>query len=137
MTDSYSAEKKIEQVVVNDQNPSMTTIDILASLKSINHFQSIIDGKRAQNTPLTGAEMIAQHELKYLSMGANAIGSDGIWRERFGGGLQGAMAMSELLKARESERVTKKLLDDQLGGTDTLDAAVAKTRGGGIAVRNL
>ena len=137
MTDSYSAEKKIEQVVVNDQNPSMTTIDILASLKSINHFQSIIDDKRVQNTPLTGAEMIAQHELKYLSMGANAIGSDGIWRERFGGGLQGAMAMSELLKARESERVTKKLLDDQLGGTDTLDAAVAKTRGGGNAVRGL
>ena len=137
MTDSYSAEKKIEQVVVNDQNPSMTTIDILASLKSINHFQSIIDSKRVLHTPLTGAEMIAQHELKYLSMGANAIGSDGIWRERFGGGLQGAMAMSELLKARESERVTKKLLDDQLGGTDTLDAAVAKTRGGGNAVRNL
>jgi len=137
MTDSYSAEKKIEQVVVNDQNPSMTTIDILASLKSINHFQSIIDDKRVHSTPLTGAEMIAQHELKYLSMGAEAIGKDGIWRERFGGGLQGAMAMSELLKARESERVTKKLLDDQLGGTDTLDAAVAKTRGGGIAVRNL
>ena len=137
MTDSYSAEKKIEQVVVNDQNPSMTTIDILASLKSINHFQSIIDDKRVQNTPLTGAEMIAQHELKYLSMGANAIGSDGIWRERFGGGLQGAMAMSELLKARESERVTKKLLDDQLGGTDTLNEAVAKTRGGGNAVRGL
>ena len=83
--------------------------------------------------------MIAKHELKYLSMGAKAIGSDGIWRERFGGGLQGAtcMAMSELLKARESERVTKKLLDDQLGGTDTLNEAVAKTRGGGNAVRGL
>ena len=135
MTDSYSAEKKIEQVVVNDQNPSMTTIDILASLKSINHFQSIIDDKKGNG--LTGAEKIAQHELKYLSMGADAIGSDGIWRERFGGGLQGAMAMSELLKARESERVTKQLLDEQLGGTDTLNEAVAKTRGGGNAVRGL
>ena len=135
MTDSYSAEKKIEQVVVNDQNPSMTTIDILASLKSINHFQSILDDKKGNG--LTGAEKIAAHELKYLSMGAEAIGSDGIWRERFGGGLQGAMAMSELLKARESERVTKQLLDEQLGGTDTLNEAVAKTRGGGNAVQGI
>ncbi len=112
MADSYSAEKKIEQTIVNDVNPSMTTIDILASLKSINHFQDILDKKKGAN--LTGAEKIAAHELKYLNMGAQAVGEQGLWRERFGGGLQGAMAMAELLKQRESERITKALLDQHL-----------------------
>ena len=55
--------------------------------------------------------MIAQNELKYLNMGSKAVGSDGLWKDRFGGGLQGAMAMAELFKARESERITKQLLD--------------------------
>ena len=111
----------------------MTTIDILASLKSINHFQDILNTKKATGKELTGAEKIAGHELKYLNMGAQAVGENGIWRERFGGGLQGAMAMAELLKQRESERITKALLDDHLekhGGLKDLTALNQKAVSG-------
>ena len=134
MTDSYATEKKIEHLVTNDVHPSMTTIDILASLKSINHFEKEFKGKSVDD--LTGSELLAKNELKYLTMGSKAVGKDGLWKDRFGGGLQGAMAMAELLKARESERITKLLLDEQLeeSGSKLAEAAKKVNRGKAVNI---
>ena len=60
---SFEAEKKIEQLISNDLNPQLSTIDILSSLKLISHFeQKIADG---DDNPSTS---IAKEELKYLGL---------------------------------------------------------------------
>ena len=35
---SFEAERKLEQLVTNDLNPQLSTIDILSSLKLISHL---------------------------------------------------------------------------------------------------
>jgi hypothetical protein len=126
-SDSFSAERKIERVITNDTNPAMSTVDILSSLKLIGHFEEQIkDGKGGASTKL------AEHELRYLRAGAEEISKNGVFQERFGGGLNGAMAVASLLKQRHSERVTKQLLDNALDGTAglALDETISRLDSG-------
>jgi len=127
---SYESEKKIESLIANDLNPQLSTIDILSSLKLISHFeQKIADNDESPSTS------IAKEELKYLGLAMKALNDNPALTTRFGSGMSGAMAVSGLLKQRQSERVYKTIIDGVLdtdsGGLD-LNSSVAKVnRGGG------
>ena len=100
---SFEAEKKIEQLVTNDLNPTLSTIDILSSLKLINHFSKEI---KDAGDNLTPELKLAQEELKYLQLGASAVQSSAASSQRIGTGLSGAM----------SEMVYKGIIDNVLNG---------------------
>ena len=106
---SFEAEKKIEGLIANDLSPQLSTIDILSSLKLISHFES----KIAENddNPTT---KIAKEELKYLGLAMTALNDNPALSQRFGHGFSGAMAVSGLLKQRQSERVYKNIIDGVL-----------------------
>ena len=133
MASSYDAQQKLNQLIANDTTPNMSTIDILSSLKLINHFeQKVAD---ADDNPST---KIAKEELKYLSLGMKALDSNPALTSRFGSGFQGAMAISGLLKAKQSERVYNEIIDGILDSDpSTLLANVVANvndRGGGGAI---
>ena len=60
------------------------------------------------------------------------ISKNNVWSEKFGNGLQGAMALASLLKSRHSERITKQLLDQALeqGDATKLNESVSRLSGG-------
>lgn len=124
---SYESEKKLEQLVSNDLNPQLSTIDILSSLKLISHFeQKIADGDENPSTS------IAKEELTYLGLAMKALNDNPALTTRFGSGMSGAMAVSGLLKQRQSERVYKKIIDDVLDIKDSgleLNTSVLKVNG--------
>ena len=131
---SFEAERKLEQLVTNDLNPQLSTIDILSSLKLISHFEGkISDG---DDNPTT---KIAKEELKYLGLAMKALNDNPALSTRFGHGFSGAMAVSGLLKQRQSERVYKNIIDGVLDdGGDVgldLDTSVARINRGGSGGR--
>ena len=125
---SFEAERKIESLIANDLSPQLSTIDVLSSLKLISHFEGKI--QEGSDTPTT---KIAKEELKYLGLAMSALENNPSLSQRFGSGFSGAMAVSGLLKQRQSERVYKQIIDGVLdsgtGQTD-LDTSVAKVNGG-------
>ena len=132
---SFEAEKKLEGLIANDTAPQLSTIDILSSLKLISHFESKIeDGDRNPTTA------IAKEELKYLGLAMKALEGNPALSQRFGNGFSGAMAVSGLLKQRQSERVYKNIIDGVLDsgsavGLD-LNTSVARVNTAGSVVSN-
>ena len=63
---SFDAQQKLEALVTNDTTPSMPTIDILSSLKLIEHWE----GKTKDANPADPSAKIAKEEFRlWLSGG--------------------------------------------------------------------
>ena len=125
MASSFDAQQKLEALITNDTAPSMSTIDILSSLKLIKHWED--------DTSTTASSKIAKEELKYLNAAMNAMDKTPALTNRFGSGFQGAMAISSLLKQRQAERVYNKIIEDVLdkSGTGlTITDAIGKANAG-------
>jgi hypothetical protein len=73
---------------------------------------------------------IAKEELKYLGLAMTALNENPALSQRFGHGFSGAMAVSGLLKQRQSERVYKTIIDGVLdtGTSQGLDLNASVTR---------
>ena len=127
---SYDSEKKLESLISNDLSPQLSTIDILSSLKLIGHFE-----EKITSDPDAPTSKIAAEELKYLGLAMKALNDNPALSTRFGNGFSGAMAVSGLLKQRQSERVYKNIIDSVLDtgvkeGLD-LDTSVSRVNRGG------
>ena len=121
---TYDSEKKIEGLISNDLSPQLSTIDILSSLKLIGHFENQIE-----EHPDKATSKVAKEELKYLGLAMKALEDNPALTSRFGSGFAGAMAVTGLLKQRQSERTYKKIIDDILDTPDSgldLDTSVVR-----------
>jgi hypothetical protein len=129
MASSFDQQQKLNQLIAGENDPNMTTIDILSSLKLISHFETQINDNKDAATSL-----IAKEELKYLTAGMNALKSNPSLSTRFGSGFQGAMSIAGLLKTKQSERVYNSIIGNILDQNEmTVDEGVANvnSRGGG------
>jgi len=128
MASSFDQQQKLNQLIAGENDPNMTTIDILSSLKLINHFENQI-----KNNDDNASTLIAQEELKYLNAGMKALKNNPALSSRFGSGFQGAMSIAGLLKTKQSERVYDsiigKILDDNVGTLEDVVKSV-NVRGG-------
>jgi hypothetical protein len=130
MASSYDQQQKLNQLVAGENDPNMTTIDILSSLKLISHFEEKIEEGKGGATSL-----IAQEELKYLNAGMRALKGNPALSTRFGSGFQGAMSIAGLLKTKQSERVYDsiigKILDDNSMSVDAgVESVNSRGKGG-------
>ena len=129
MASSFDAQQKLEALITNDTTPSMSTIDILSSLKLIEHWE----GRTKAANPADPSAKIAKEELKYLSAAMQAMGNNPALTNRFGSGFQGAMAISSLLKQKQAERVYNKIIEGVLDQKDSgleLDSVIGKVNTG-------
>ena len=129
MASSFDAQQKLEALITNDTTPSMSTIDILSSLKLIEFWE----GKTKGVNPVDPSAKIAKEELKYLSAAMQAMGNNPALTNRFGSGFQGAMAISSLLKQKQAERVYNKIIEGVLDQKDSgleLDSVIGKVNTG-------
>jgi hypothetical protein len=113
MSNSFEGQQKISQLITNDvsaQNPS--TIDILSSLKLIGHFEDA-------GVQKTVAGQIAQKEIEYLKLGMQAVQNNPALSNKFGNGFSGAMAVSQLLKQKQSERIYDDIMNSILETSTT------------------
>lgn len=88
----------VQRGIAGDNQTTLSTIDVLSSLKSIDYFQKQPDGA---DTSL--ATQLARNELKYLESAMEAVTDNPLLRMKFGDGLQGSMAVAGLLKQRNAE----------------------------------
>jgi hypothetical protein len=133
MASSFDQQQKLNQLIAGENDPNMTTIDILSSLKLISHFETQIDEGKDNATAA-----IAQEELKYLNAGMKALKTNPALSSRFGSGFQGAMSIAGLLKTKQSERVYDsiigKILDDNIGTLESVVNSVNVRGGAGGAI---
>ena len=129
MTDSYAQQKQLESLVSNDLTPQMSTIDILSSLKLIGHWEN-------PDNANTVAGKIAQKELEYLKLGFTAVQQNPALSQKFGNNFQGGLAVSQLLKTAQAERIYTKLIGQVLDSNKDMEITTAITRlnGGGSAI---
>ena len=103
-------------------------------MKLIGHFEDKI-----KEDPDKATSKIAKEELKYLGLAMKALNENPALSTRFGNGFSGAMAVSGLLKQRQSERVYKNIIDNVLdtGTSEGLDlnSSVSRVNLGGLGGR--
>ena len=90
----------LQNSVAGDVTRTLSTVDILASLKALDHDY--------QNPTV---KAIADNEKAYLTQAMNAINNNAMLSLKFGNGLEGAMAVAGLLKQRNAERIYQEALD--------------------------
>ena len=90
----------IQNSVAGDVTKTLSTVDILASLKALDYEHKD-----------EGIATIARSEKAYLTQAINAINSNAMLSLKFGNGLEGAMAVAGLLKQRNSQRIYEPALD--------------------------
>ena len=90
----------LQNSVAGDVTRTLSTVDILASLKALDHDYK--NGVVAE---------IARNEKAYLTQAMDAINNNAMLSLKFGNGLEGAMAVAGLLKQRNSQRIYEKALD--------------------------
>ena len=90
----------LQSSVAGDVTRTLSTVDILASLKALDHTYS---------NGVVGE--IAKNEKAYLTQAMNAINNNAMLSLKFGNGLEGAMAVAGLLKQRNSQRIYEQALD--------------------------
>ena len=96
---------RIQQNVGGDVTKTLSTIDVLSSLKAINYFAD-----PANNVEPT-VKAIATNELKYLSKAMKAISESPALSIKFGNGFEGALGVASLLKQRVGEQYYNAILD--------------------------
>jgi hypothetical protein len=96
---------KIQQNVGGDVTKTLSTIDVLSSLKAINYFTD------TNNKVEPTVKSIADNELKYLSRAMKAISESPALSIKFGNGFEGALGVASLLKQRVGEQYYNAILD--------------------------
>ena len=133
MASSFDSQQKLEALIAQDTTPNMSTIDILSSLKLIEHWEGKIKGE-----PENPTAQIAKEELKFLNAAMTAMKQTPALTNRFGSGFQGAMAISSLLKQKQAERVydniISQVLDQPDAGLGLADRDAVKRINAGAAI---
>jgi hypothetical protein len=104
---TYEQNQKLAQMVTNDTTPTMSTIDVLSSLKLIKGFQETKDEDNS-------AQKIANEELKYLDLAMKSINNHPELSSKFGTDFSGAMALTGLLKQQQSKRVYEDIFNNSI-----------------------
>jgi hypothetical protein len=118
---TYEQNQKLAQMVTNDTTPTMSTIDVLSSLKLIKGFQETKDEDNS-------AQKIANEELKYLDLAMKSINNHPELSSKFGTDFSGAMALTGLLKQQQSKRVYEDIFNNILENNDATNLASVKKR---------
>ena len=94
---------KIQQTIGGDVTKTLSTIDVLSSLKAVNFFA------RGENVdPVVKA--IADKEIEYLKLAMKAIAEQPALSMKFGNGFEGALAVSGLIKQKVGESTYHELI---------------------------
>ena len=108
MSDTYAASKQINQQLsnINAGGQALSTVDSLSTLKLLSHF----DSNAPANIKAAQAK-VTNNELAYLRAGMLGVQSVKQLGDRLGRDLQGSMALANLLRNRQADRVSNSLLD--------------------------
>ena len=108
MADTYAASKQINAQLsnINAGGQALSTVDSLSTLKLLSHF----DSNAPANIKAAQAK-VTNNELAYLRAGMLGVQSVKQLGDRLGRDLQGSMALANLLRNRQADRVSNTLLD--------------------------
>ena len=108
MTDTYAASKQINAQLsnINARGQALSTVDSLSTLKLLSHF----DDNVPANIKAAQAK-VTNNELAYLRAGMLGVQNIEQLGNRLGRDLQGSMALANLLRNRQADRVSNTLLN--------------------------
>ena len=107
MTDTYTAPKEITAQLsnINTGGQALSTFDSLSTMKILSHF----DSNAPANVKAAQAK-VTNNELAYLRAGMVGVNSIKQLGDHLGRYLQGSMALANLLRNRQADRVSNLLL---------------------------
>ena len=108
MSDTYAASKQIAASLsnINAGGQALSTVDSLSTLKLLSHF----DDNAPANVKQAQAK-VTSNELAYLRAGMLGVQNIKQLGDKLGRDLQGSMALANLLRNRQADRVSNSLLD--------------------------
>jgi hypothetical protein len=108
MADTYAASKQINAQLsnINAGGQALSTVDSLSTLKLLSHF----DSNAPANVKAAQAK-VTSNELAFLRAGMLGVQNIKQLGDRLGRDLQGSMALANLLRNRQADRVSNTLLD--------------------------
>ena len=108
MSDTYAASKQINAQLsnINAGGQALSTVDSLSTLKLLSHF----DDSSPANVKAAQAK-VTSNELAYLRAGMLGVNNIKQLGDKLGRDLQGSMALANLLRNRQADRVSNTLLD--------------------------
>ena len=108
MSDTYAASNQINAQLSNTNagGQALSTVDSLSTLKLLSHF----DDSSPANVKAAQAK-VTSNELAYLRAGMLGVNNIKQLGDKLGRDLQGSMALANLLRNRQADRVSNTLLD--------------------------
>ena len=108
MSDTYAASKQINAQLsnINAGGQALSTVGSLSTLKLLSHF----DDNAPANVKAAQAK-VTRNELAYLRAGMLGVQNIKQLGDKLGRDLQGSMALANLLRNRQADRVSNTLLD--------------------------
>jgi hypothetical protein len=108
MSDTYAASKQIAASLsnINAGGQALSTVDSLSTLKLLSHF----DDNAPANVKAAQAK-VTSNELAYLRAGMLGVQNIKQLGDKLGRDLNGSMALANLLRNRQADRVSNTLLD--------------------------
>ena len=108
MSDTYAASKQINAQLsnINARGQALSTVESLSTLKLLSHF----DTNAPANIKAAQAK-VTNNELAYLRAGMLGVQNIKQLGDCLGRDLQGSMALANLLRNRQTDRVSNTLLD--------------------------
>ena len=116
MSDSYGNQKMVEALIANDKAPTISTVDTLATLKLLKQIREGAD----DDTYDPAFKMIAQEELKYINVAADAVHSNRLLGDKFGRGMGGVLSLAGLIKQHTDKHIYEKVLDTVINKNDAV-----------------
>jgi hypothetical protein len=107
MSDTYAASKQINAQLsnINAGGQALSTVDSLSTLKLLSHF----DDNAPPNVKAAQAK-VTSNELAYLKAGMLGVQNIKQLGDKLGRDLQGSMALANLLRNRQADRVSNTLI---------------------------
>lgn len=113
----YSQEKFLHGFISNENgNPALTDTSTLSTLKLL----SQLSDDRLQDTDDLPLRSFFNNEIRFFKIASKLIKENSLVQQKYGGNMASALALSELVKQRASERAFNKVIDSALTDQDLL-----------------
>lgn len=122
---TYEQQKQLEQTLTRDHTPTMSSADILSSIKLIKQIKEDVISKDDVHP---GLSWIASEELKYVDAAMTALKKNKMLSNIYGNSFEGAMKLASLLKSHHNKKVYDTVLDGVLLNDQNANADAESVR---------
>ena len=124
--DTFAKRQALNENLAGFEKPTMTTMDILSSIKMLKEQYNNEQDSDSRNI-IKSLDALAKSESFLTVKAIQSLQASPLLQQKLGNSWQGVMALSSLLRQRQSENVANKALDGMLVATKLDEQLGART----------